>query len=82
MTTQAWPTLPAHLQQRGAELLHLQCWLWGCDIRRPEGNLLLEYGFSRQRPPAGATGSSAYLRTADPDTVIVLGGSARFAAAL
>ncbi|MDW8234819.1 MAG: hypothetical protein RMJ54_18765, partial [Roseiflexaceae bacterium] len=38
----------------------------------------LEYGFRRQRPPAGATGSSAYLRTADPDTVIVLWGFGAF----
>ncbi|MDW8233758.1 MAG: hypothetical protein RMJ54_13350 [Roseiflexaceae bacterium] len=78
MTIRACLSLPAHLQQHGAELLHLQCWLWGCDIRRSEGNLLLEYGFRRQRPPAGATGSSAYLRTADRDTVIVLWGFGAF----
>lgn len=74
MATRSWRPLPARVQQRGAELLHLQCWLWGCDIRRPEGNLLLEYGFSRQRPPAGAAGSSAYLWTTEPDTIIVLWG--------
>lgn len=78
MTLHAWQPLPAHLQRRGAELLHLQCWLWGCDIRRPEGNLLLEYGFSRQRPPAGAAGSSAYLWTAESDTIIVLWGFGAF----
>ncbi|MDW8144796.1 MAG: hypothetical protein RMJ48_00615 [Roseiflexaceae bacterium] len=78
MTTQACLSLPAHLQQRGAELLHLQCWLWGCDIRRSEGNLLLEYGFRRQRPPAGAAGSSAYLWTAEPEMIIVLWGFGAF----
>lgn len=78
MTLHAWQPLPAHLQQRGAELLHLQCWLWGCDIRRPEGNLLLDYGFSRQRPPAGAAGSSAYLWTAGSGTIIVLWGFGAF----
>lgn len=78
MTTPSWLPLPASIQQRGAELLHLQCWLWGCDIRRPEGNLLLEYGFSRQRPPAGAAGSSAYLWTAETDAIIVLWGFGAF----
>ncbi len=78
MTTRSWLPLPARLRQRGAELLHLQCWLWGCDIRRPEGNLLLEYGFSRQRPPVGAAGSSAYMKTTDADMVIVLWGFGAF----
>ena len=27
--------------------MHQQCWLWGRDIRRPEGNLLIAHGFSR-----------------------------------
>ncbi len=78
MSTRSWRPLPARVQQHGAELLHLQCWLWGCDIRRPEGNLLLEYGFSRQRPPAGAAGSSAYLWKAEPDIAIVLWGFGAF----
>lgn len=78
MTTRSWLTLPPRLKQRGAELMHFQCWLWGCDIRRPEGNLLLEYGFSRQRPPAGAAGSSAYLASCAPDTVVVLWGFGAF----
>ncbi len=78
MATRSWLPLPPRLKQRGAELMHFQCWLWGCDIRRPEGNLLLEYGFSRQRPPAGAAGSSAYLASRAPDTVIVLWGFGAF----
>jgi hypothetical protein len=44
----------------GALLLHQQCWCWGQDIRRPQGNLLLEYGFSRSRPPEGMSGCSRY----------------------
>lgn len=40
-----------HLLRRGSALLHQQCWLWGCDIRRWEGNLLLAYGFTRQPDP-------------------------------
>jgi hypothetical protein len=39
---------------------------------------LLEYGFSRQRPPAGTAGSSAYLASLAPDTVIVLWGFGAF----
>lgn len=46
--------------QRGATLLHQQCWCWGQDVRRPEGNLLLGYGFDRSRPPAHVSGSSRY----------------------
>jgi hypothetical protein len=42
-------------------LLHQQCWQWGQDIRRPEGNLLLAYGLERMRPPAGIAGSSTYF---------------------
>jgi hypothetical protein len=46
--------------KKGTALLHQQMWCWGCDIRRPEGNLLLTYGFTRERPPEGVLGSSAY----------------------
>lgn len=45
----------------GQPLLHQQCWCWGWDVRRPAGNLLLERGFVRSRPPASVAGSSAYL---------------------
>jgi hypothetical protein len=50
---------------RGAELMHQQCWCWGQDVRRPEGNLLLEYGFERSRPPDGRRGSSRYTLDRD-----------------
>lgn len=41
-------------------LFHQQCWCWGWDIRRPDGNLLIERGFRRRRPPDPNEGSSAY----------------------
>ncbi len=44
----------------GKCLMNQQCWSWGCDIRRPQGNLLLAFGFERLRPPADAKGSSRY----------------------
>lgn len=51
-----------------------QCWLWGCDIRRLNGNGLLDYGFTRIRPPEGRTGSSSYCYTLSPETSIYLWG--------
>lgn len=51
--------LPPSLEQRAARLLEQQMWCLGHDIRH-ERNLLLEYGFSRERPPHGVRGSSTY----------------------
>lgn len=64
--------LPPCVQQHGPALLNQQCWLWGCDVRRPEGNLLLEYGFARTRPPEGVTGSNAYTLVTPAGQQIVL----------
>lgn len=36
-----------------AQLMDAQCWLWGQDIRRPDGNLLIEYGLRRDRWEGG-----------------------------
>ena len=47
-------------RHKGQELLHRQCWNWGRDIVRPDGNLLLEAGFVKRRPPDGEAGSSCY----------------------
>ncbi|MAH09307.1 MAG: hypothetical protein CL961_06515 [Euryarchaeota archaeon] len=33
-------------------LLSQQIWYWGQDIRRKQGNLLIEFGFQRVKPPA------------------------------
>lgn len=52
--------LPATDRRRAERLLHQQCWNWGRDIVRPEGNLLLEAGFERQRPPERVIGSTHY----------------------
>lgn len=57
-------------QVRG-QLLDHQLWCLGCDIRRPEGNLLLAFGFERRRAPAGANGGSAYRLTCDVEGVTV-----------
>ena len=66
--------LPAHLRKEGCRLLHQQCWLWGQDVRRSEGNLLLEAGFARVRPPEGVVGCSQYtLRLPEGRSVRVWG---------
>ena len=62
------------LLKAGSRLLHQQCWMWGQDVRRPEGNLLLEYGFQRQRPPEGVCGSSQYTYPLDSSFCIRLWG--------
>ena len=33
-------------------LLSQQIWAWGQDVRRKQGNLLIEFGFERVKPPA------------------------------
>ncbi|MCY3704183.1 MAG: hypothetical protein OXH08_01575 [Gammaproteobacteria bacterium] len=61
-------------RSKGQELLHRQCWNWGRDIVRPEGNLLLEAGFLRRRPPGGEAGSSCYtLALSDGDSLMLWG---------
>lgn len=56
------PRLPYRLQRRGGDLLNQQCWLWGQDVRRAEGNLLLELGFQRTPAPANQQGCTQYTR--------------------
>ena len=61
-------------RSKGQELLNQQCWNWGRDIVRPEGNLLLEAGFLRQRPPEGEAGSSCYtLALPNGDSLMLWG---------
>lgn len=66
--------LPAVLRRRGSSLLNQQFWLWGQDIRRPEGNLLLRLGFERTRPPDGVQGSRCYTVRLDAHRTVVLWG--------
>ena len=61
-------------QRKGQELLHQQCWNWGRDIVRPEGNLLLDAGFLKRRPPEGEAGSTCYsLALPDGDSLMLWG---------
>jgi hypothetical protein len=65
------PCIPTELRRAGRVLLNQQCWLWGQDIRRPEGNAPIEYGFARTKPPEGQKGSNTYLLHR-PDGVTVI----------
>jgi len=66
--------LPSAQRRRAETLLDQQFWCWGQDIRHPGGNLLLDYGFDRRRPPAGQRGSSAYTLSPAPGRTLVLWG--------
>jgi CxxC-x17-CxxC domain-containing protein len=53
-------------------LFNQQCWLWGCDIRRSEGNLLLAYGATKYRPNEDVKGGRAYLFEQPCGRVVIL----------
>ncbi|MDE2662153.1 MAG: hypothetical protein OXI39_04045 [Gemmatimonadota bacterium] len=66
--------ISASLRSKGQRLLHRQCWNWGRDIVRREGNLLLEAGFLKRRPPEGEAGSSCYTLALPGGDSLVLWG--------
>lgn len=66
--------LSRHSRQMGRVLLQQQCWFFGCDIRRVEGNLLLVHGFTRHRPPAGVEASTQYRLTLADGGLVCLWG--------
>lgn len=65
--------LTATQLQRASRHMQQQCWLWGCDIRHPNGNLLIEYGFARYRPTNPLDGSSLYVYATTTYTVMLWG---------
>ncbi|MEM7342800.1 MAG: hypothetical protein AAF485_01025 [Chloroflexota bacterium] len=64
--------LPGNLRRLGETLLDQQLWCWGQDVRRPEGNLLLAYGFTRHR--TADVRRSSYILTPSPACQIALWG--------
>lgn len=66
--------VPARLQRQGQRLLSQQCWLWGQDVKRAEGNLLIAFGFERQPPPDKVSGSTQYTHFLSPEFRIRLWG--------
>ena len=68
------PGSRADLRSLAVALLDQQLWCWGRDITRPAGNLLLQLGMSRHRPPEPGRGGSAYTGRVAGDGVIWLWG--------
>lgn len=66
--------LPSSQEEFCAETMHMQCWFWGCDIKHPNGNLLLRNGFCRHRPPEGSEGSSCYFKNLPDEKRLLLWG--------
>lgn len=66
--------LPKKTVQQVAKLMNEQCWCWGADIRHKDGNLLLTYGFRRDRAPAPHIGSNMYSFHPCPRQLIALWG--------
>jgi hypothetical protein len=71
------PALPSPrtLKRQLSRLMGQQFWLFGYDIRQPEGNILLDLGFEKCRPPEGSrfTTSRYVLREADGGAVALWG---------
>ncbi|PQO27284.1 hypothetical protein C5Y96_17215 [Blastopirellula marina] len=66
--------------QNATDLFNQQCWCWGRDIVRPEGNWLLEVGFERIPPPPERTdcSSSVYQLLLSGGRRVVLRGFGTF----
>ena len=58
------------------KLFDLQMWCFGCDVKRGEGNLLLQSGFTRSRPLGEMGGSTHYEKIFDSDKSVHLWGFA------
>mgnify|MGYP001166417503 FL=1 len=56
-------------------LLSQQIWSWGQDIRRKQGNLLVEFGFERVKPPADVEiQDSVYTLNLTENRAVILRG--------
>lgn len=54
--------LPPEILKPANRLLEQQFWLWGCDIRRQEGNILSELGFGKIKAPSETGLSTSQYR--------------------
>lgn len=63
------------LRRDAVVLLSQQCWCWGQDVIRPDGNWLVEIGFERHPPPPELSNcSSVYLLRLPEGCNVVLRG--------
>jgi len=71
--------IPPDIDAFGTALFIQQMDCWGQDTKRAEGNLFLQYGFARERPPAGVEGGfSAYCLHLDDQRSLALWGFGLF----
>ncbi len=56
------------------QLFDQQCWCWGQDIKRQQGNVLLELGMCRYRPADASSGSSLYTAAVESGGQVWLWG--------
>jgi len=74
LTLKGNPVTGGH-RRRVHVLMEQQFWLWGCDVRRADGNLLMTFSASKTRPPSDATcKTSRYDLAIAPGRVISLWG--------
>ncbi|PQO38023.1 hypothetical protein [Blastopirellula marina] len=68
------------LRQHATDLFNQQCWCWGRDVLRAEGNWLREIGFEQFKPPAERKdcSSSVYQLTLSRGRCVVLRGFGAF----
>jgi len=64
--------IPPDINALGIALFLQQMGLWGQDTKRAEGNLFVEYGFTRERPPVGEGGDTSYFLGLDDERSLVL----------
>lgn len=60
-------------QKTASMLIDQQMWCWGCDVRRKEGNLLLDYG-AKKRPSPNPRYRSCYVFDSKTELVLSLWG--------
>ncbi|CAN5275704.1 hypothetical protein BH23CHL1_BH23CHL1_03140 [soil metagenome] len=66
--------LASGVKRRGGELMNQQMWCWGADIRRAEGNLLAQYGFTKYAAPDSSGTKPCYGLSLPTGTTIGLWG--------
>lgn len=71
LKTQQDPTI--RLIHKIAPLFDQQLWCWGCDVRRPMGNLLLAYGAEKRSAPDPRYHSTYIFRTGMDGTISLWG---------
>ncbi|MFI4876359.1 MAG: hypothetical protein ACIALR_13500 [Blastopirellula sp. JB062] len=71
---------PGEIRRHAVDLFNQQCWCWGRDVLRPEGNWLLERGFDKLQPPPERKecASSVYQLSLSRGRCVILRGFGAF----